>query len=155
MQGETSTKQVTVTNMGTADLEFELEVLTERRNPAREFKPDYARVLERMEAEGYTVLSKSNHSGAAVPAPNAVAEEILRYDNGVNDDAIGLNGGGTFEVSAYWPASSMGQYSGMVLEKVSMYINSVPSAAKLKIYGPGSSAAPGALIHEQIQSLQE
>ena len=39
-------------------------------------------------------------------------EEWLQYDNGNNSSAIGLSGGGAFEVSAYWPASTMSQYIG-------------------------------------------
>ncbi|KAF0128390.1 MAG: Uncharacterized protein FD155_3262, partial [Bacteroidetes bacterium] len=74
---------------------------------------------------------------------------MIRYDNGVNNDAIGLTSGGTFQVAAYFPAATMGQYAGMKLDQMEIYINDVPSPCVLKVYGAGSATSPGALLHEQ------
>lgn len=76
-------------------------------------------------------------------------EEIIRYDNGSNLDAVGLTSGGTFQAAAYFPASVMQQYSGKKLSKLEFYIKDAPSMCKIKIYGPGTGNAAGALLHEE------
>ncbi|MCK9448199.1 MAG: choice-of-anchor J domain-containing protein [Bacteroidales bacterium] len=150
---QTSVQQITVTNTGGGALNFDLEVNTTRQNTSAGNTPeDYERLADRLNAEGreYVMLSRADRN-QAVPSPyNITQDEIIRYDNGINDDAIGLTSGGTFEVSAYWPASSIGQYAGMKLEAVEVYINDVPNPGKIKIYGPGSSSAPGQLLYEQV-----
>ncbi|MFC2107437.1 T9SS type A sorting domain-containing protein [Bacteroidota bacterium] len=53
------------------------------------------------------------------------------------------------EVSTYWPASFMGAYAGYSLHEVEIYINDAPVNSTLKVYGPGTASAPGALLYEQ------
>jgi hypothetical protein len=111
---------------------------------------DYARLYERMQADGLT--GESFKAGNAQPggnSPKQTKDATLRYDNGVNDDAIGLTAGGTFQVAAYFPAATMGQYAGMKLTQMEIYINDVPVPCVLKVYGQGTSTSPGALLHEQ------
>jgi len=77
-------------------------------------------------------------------------EEWIQYDDGTNDgNAIGLEGGGAFEVSAYWPASSMAAYTGFTLTEVEVYINDPTTTAMIKIYGAGTATVPGALLAEK------
>ena len=76
-------------------------------------------------------------------------EEWIQYDDGANAQAIGLSGGGAFEVSAYWPASSMAQYVGTNLTEVEVYINDATTTAMVKIYGAGTPTEPGALLAEK------
>ena len=76
-------------------------------------------------------------------------EEWIQYDDGVNYNAIGLSGGGAFEVSAYWPASSMAQYTGLNLTEVEVYINDPTTTAIIKIYGAGTPTEPGDLLAEK------
>jgi hypothetical protein len=73
---------------------------------------------------------------------------VLNYD-GENNDAIGLTAGGTFTVAARFPAAMTAPYAGYNLQSVDVYINDLPSASVLKIYGAGTGTAPGALLHEQ------
>ncbi len=94
-----------------------------------------------------------NNTVTPTPSPNVTDDEVIRYDDGINNDAIGLTAGGTFQVAAYWPASSMGQYAGMELTSIEIYINDAPTAAVMKIYDQGSATVPGALLHEQTMSV--
>ncbi|MDY0370513.1 MAG: choice-of-anchor J domain-containing protein, partial [Bacteroidales bacterium] len=146
--GQTSVQQLTVTNTGGSDLSFEIEVNIQ----------DGANVLSPVSDPVNSDHQPSIHADAfakagirqAVASPNrATLDEVIRYDNGINDDAIGLTNGGTFEVAAYWPASAMAQYVNMQLEKVEVYINDAPSSAVIKIYGQGTSSSPGALLYSQ------
>ncbi len=144
---QTSVKQITVTNIGSSALEFELEVNTGRGLAYFDNnRPSISIDQPKLDRNLFAKANKSQH----IASPNrSTLDEVIRYDNGIYDDAIGLTNGGTFEVAAYWPASSMAQYAGMELEKVEIYINDVPSASSLKIYGQGTSSAPGALLHTQ------
>jgi hypothetical protein len=74
---------------------------------------------------------------------------FLQWDNGTNTDAIGLTSGGTFEVSARFPASITGTYIGYNLTLMDIFINDLPTSCILKIYGQGTATSPGALLHSQ------
>ena len=63
------------------------------------------------------------------------------YDNGTNEDAIGLTSGGSFYWGVMFPA---GQYEGSTVTKVSMYDYS-SHTGNILIYQGGSSA-PGTLL---------
>ncbi|MFZ4707922.1 MAG: choice-of-anchor D domain-containing protein, partial [Bacteroidales bacterium] len=104
----------------------------------------------RMEADGLSGITlgiANKKPGGASPTQSD--ETTIRYDNGVNFDAIGPTSGGTFQVAAYWPAATMAQYAGMKLSQVEFYINTVPVPCVIKIYGPGTSTSPGNLLHEE------
>jgi len=89
------------------------------------------------------------NTATPTPSPNLTDDDEIRYDDGVNFDAIGLTSGGTFEVSAYWPAASMGQYTGMQLEEVEFYINDAPDTFILKIYDAGTPTNPGDVLYQE------
>lgn len=82
-------------------------------------------------------------------APYQVDATVLQWDDGVNFDAIGLTSGGTFEVSARFPASLVGGLAGMNLEQVEIYLNDLPSPLTIKIYGQGTPSLPGALLYSE------
>ncbi|GAB4290185.1 MAG: hypothetical protein Kow0098_08580 [Ignavibacteriaceae bacterium] len=84
-----------------------------------------------------------------VKAPDRDGAVVLQWDDGVNFDAIGLTSGGTFEVSARFPASITGTYSGYNLTQVEIYINDVPDNCTLKIYDQGTATSPGTLLHSE------
>ncbi len=86
-------------------------------------------------------------------SPNQNRSVALRYDDGVNFEGIGLTSGGTFQVSAYWPAATMEQYTGMALSQVEIFIQSLPSSCVIKIYGQGTINTPGNLLHEQVVTV--
>jgi uncharacterized protein (TIGR02145 family) len=121
-----------------------------KEQPSSSQVKDKARLLARMEADGlYSVeLGMANaRSGGA--SPTQTDDATIRYDNGVNFDAIGPTSGGTFQVAAYWPAAMMAQYTGMKLAQVEFYINTVPVPCVIKIYGPGTPTSPGTLLYEE------
>ena len=90
-----------------------------------------------------TAPSKNGNSLAAAgkgygPAANANNEDgnWYYYDNGVNEDAIGLTGGGSFYWGVMFPA---GQYEGNQLTKVAMYDYSA-NTGNVLIYQGGATA---------------
>jgi hypothetical protein len=74
---------------------------------------------------------------------------ILKWDDGVNFNSVGLTSGGTFEVAARFPASLTGPYAGYNMTQMEIYINDLPSNCTLKIYDQGTSTSPGALLLSQ------
>ena len=71
--------------------------------------------------------------------------EWIRYDNGENNDAIGLTGGGQFYVAARWDAAALAAFDGMTLNKVAIHPYAVGSpgtgtAITLKVW-TGANAA--------------
>ncbi len=76
------------------------------------------------------------------------ADRWLRWDDGVNFDAIGI-GGGTFAVSARFPQSITGSVIGKELTQVEIYINDPVTACTLKVYGQGTSSSPGPLLYQE------
>lgn len=88
------------------------------------------------------------HKNKSKESPKQTDDDVIRYDDGINHDAI--SAGNNFEVSAYWPASTMGQYTGMELTEVDVYIHDAPSTFELKVYSSGTPTIPGNLLHQQI-----
>ncbi|MBE0639921.1 MAG: T9SS type A sorting domain-containing protein [Bacteroidales bacterium] len=80
---------------------------------------------------------------------NVAEATILRYDNSTNVNAIGLQEGGTFTAAIKFPATTMGQFSGMKLSQVEIFIFHVPTTCVLKIWGPGTASSPGTLLHQE------
>jgi hypothetical protein len=74
-------------------------------------------------------------------------EEWIKWDNGVNANAIGLTGaGGTFSVASRWPVSDISAYNGKYLRKIRFYANSLSATYTLKVW-KGINAAT--LLHSQ------
>jgi hypothetical protein len=65
--------------------------------------------------------------------------EWLGWDNGTNNDAIGLTGGGTFSIAARFTPAQLGQYAGSSLTKV-RFFPYAPGTFVLKIW-IGANAA--------------
>ncbi|MDD3700923.1 MAG: choice-of-anchor J domain-containing protein [Bacteroidales bacterium] len=155
---ESSVKQLTVTNTGQIDLDFQLTVNTGQRITAEPDTPeDYDRLAARLAADGhdYGTFTLTNRGGGTTDVPkNPKDQVVLRYDGPNAGNAVGA-GGATFIVAAYWPASTMGAYAGMQLENVDVYILDPVISATLKVYGQGSSTAPGALLYQQAFSPTE
>ncbi|HQI42441.1 MAG TPA: hypothetical protein PK665_15205, partial [Ignavibacteriaceae bacterium] len=79
---------------------------------------------------------------------------VLRWDNGINYNSIGLVSGGTFEVSARFPASVTGNLAGKTLEAVEFYINDMPTSCIIKIYDQGTPTSPGTLLRSMDVTSQ-
>ena len=76
-------------------------------------------------------------------------DQYIRWDNGVNDNSIGLTDGGTFEAAARFPSSMMMPFVGKSLTEVEIYINDIPSSCIIKIYDEGTSSVPGTLLYSE------
>lgn len=74
------------------------------------------------------------------------ANTIVRYDDGSNENSIGLTNGGTFQVSAKFRASIMTPLAGQAVTQMLIYINNGVSEVTVKIYGAGTATTPGTLL---------
>jgi len=148
-QGLTATQTLTVSNIGAGAMNFSTQI--EYLDKSNEFTVYPVEPGEKVVISGMELSSAPNHIPGGEPVASDRNEVILNYD-GPNFDAIGLTSGGTFHVAARFPSSMVGQYAGYVLTSVDVYINNVPSAATLKIWGAGTGTAPGAVLHQQTFS---
>jgi hypothetical protein len=143
-------KDLTITNLG--DETLYVKAVVQRASiagPDIEVDPEWVaeQYAMRQAAEGAILsLGKTVPGGAS---PNMTDDEIIRWDDGVNADAIGLSSGGTFYTAAYFPVSTMGQYSGMKLNQVEIFVYDVPTSMVLRINGQGTATTPGPLLHSQ------
>jgi hypothetical protein len=71
------------------------------------------------------VLATATGSDVTVTwdAPGSGTTGWIEWDDGINDNAIGLTGGGTFYAASHWLPSDLTDYNGMYLSKVSFYIS--------------------------------
>ncbi len=145
-----TSKYLTVTNQGDETLTWDLAIQrASTAGPDVVLDPEWVaeQYAMRQAAEGAILsLGKTVPGGAS---PNMTDDEIIRWDDGVNADAIGLTNGGTFYVAAYFPVSTMGQYSGMKLNQVEIFVYDVPTSMVLRINGQGTATTPGPLLHSQ------
>ncbi len=77
--------------------------------------------------------------------PEPVSPGWIYYDNGTNENAIGLSEGGSFYWGICFP--DMSQYTGYSLTKASLYDNTAHTG-KVMIY-QGGTTAPGTLVYQQ------
>lgn len=146
--GETETVQVNMGNAGEDDLVFnifpsyELGVTALEKTPAGE-NSKYPKTAE------LNATAKANPS--PVSQPDANREDVLRYDDGVNYQAIGNAADQEWRVAAHFPPDMVQPFIGMEITRVSVYINDLSLSHKLQIYGVGvpSAPGPGALLYEQ------
>ena len=145
---EQETQPLNVSNVGNVDLNVNMSITYGEDAVAPVTTPveDYVNVINPEQ------LSLA-HTANQTPSPNVTDDMVIRYDNGINYDDIGVTYDGSFEVSAYWPAATMGQYAGMELTSVEIYIGDAPISCIMKIYGQGTTFAPGALLHQQTLSV--
>ena len=77
--------------------------------------------------------------------PAAPVEDWLYYDDGTNEDAIGLTNGGSFYWGIKFPAASLSQYAGCSVTKVAYY-DYTAHTGTVRIYNGSNGNAPGTLI---------
>ncbi|MCF8365314.1 MAG: right-handed parallel beta-helix repeat-containing protein [Bacteroidales bacterium] len=148
---EITAQQVTIENNGTAALQFSLAIDPPGKSQAINSyvqTPTQQRLAKNIENEsGYwnvKVFDEPSH------APSGKADPVIRWDNGENHGAIGIDDPtDTFEAAAYFPDSIMVNHAGMVLTQMQVYFWDTPFFLKIKVYGEGTSSEPGALIYEQ------
>lgn len=103
---------------------------------------------EKAATEQQSVLSTDpiyHPGGASDPSD----DDVLRWDDGTNDNSIGLTDGGTFHVSAYFTDAETGPYTGYRIDHVDVFTTTTNCGYMLKIYGEGTATEPGPLLHEQ------
>ena len=64
----------------------------------------------------------------------------LQWDNGINNDAIGLTSGGTFSVASHWEPADLAQYNGMMLEEITFFAGDYPGPSFTMKVWTGSNA---------------
>jgi len=144
----TNMQELTISNTGTADLTYDINILYGSDSPDQAIAPEAAAPKQSK------VLSLSNCSATATngssKAPDATA--VLNYD-GDNVSAIGWNSVPiTVSVAARFPNAMVLPYAGMVIESVDVFINNLNVGSNemtLKIFGMANSYEPGALLHSQ------
>jgi hypothetical protein len=152
MPPQSSSLPFSITNTGSSMLDFNVKVLPpENRKSIKLRKNNDTKSIPATRTENTkSPLWKSIKTESNIPTPVRSNEVIIRYDNGVNYGALGLSDpGGTFEVAAYFPASTMANYTGMLLKQMDVFIFHVPTTFKIKVYSEGTATQPGDLIYEQ------
>ncbi len=144
----TSMQELTISNTGTSDLEYNINILFGSDSPDQAITPE-ATVPQQKKSLSLSNCSATPTSGAS-RAPAATA--VLHYD-GDNASAIGWNTvPTTVSVAARFPNALVLPYAGMVIESVEVYINNLNVGSNemtLKIFGMANSFEPGALLHSQ------
>lgn len=77
-------------------------------------------------------------------------ENTLHYDSG-NQSAPNLPAG-QHEAAARFGADKLASYTGRNLTEIYFFLASIPDECTVKIYGPGSSGQPGALLYSATVS---
>jgi|GEM_PF-1147877 len=146
-----TTQTLTVTNSGTGQLNFNISI------PAKSVKltvpEDIQHVMDFTPiADPDADLSEKEQHPTATPF--LMENQVVRWDNGTNSSSIGRTGGGTFYVAAYFPSSVMSQHAGFKLRQVEIFISDIYTSLTLNIYGQGTSASPGPLLHTQAVTAE-
>ncbi|GAB1404308.1 hypothetical protein MASR1M74_14870 [Lentimicrobium sp.] len=68
--------------------------------------------------------------GGTGPGPSG----WLAWDNGINNDAIGLTGGGTFSIAARFTPTQLAQYAGTSLTKLRIFFKDANSTIVVKVW---------------------
>jgi len=149
---EVTTLEVAVTNTGSAVLNLNLDITP---FPSEETSLDQLKEVVEAKRTIAPITQENNYWHAVRLAPSIVApatkdEAVIRYDDGENYGAIGIDDpADTFEAAAYFPASTMASYTGMILTQMQVFLWDIPFFLKIKVYGPGTPSEPGELIYEQ------
>ncbi len=143
--GATSNQEMIIQNTGNGTLSYETYINFMQADQRTEVKEVPAGKKVR---PGRLAFSKTKTAGGNTSTDKGRDGFVLNYD-GENVDAIGLTAGGTFYISARFPASMVSPFEGATITSVDVYINDLPSVATLKIWGPGTTTTPGELLHEQ------
>jgi len=150
---ETSiTREMMITNSGDLPLTFAVNTGYNRNfKTTNENSSDELGNHEEIKELGKPQIIKleRDNTKPGGPSPYQTDEATIRYDNGVNFDAIGLTSGGTLEVASFFPAATMAQYAGLKLTKLEFYLKDLPNQCIIKIYGPGTGTTPGALLYSE------
>lgn len=147
---QTTSKYLTIANQGDDTLEFELVV---NRSSVRSLT---LRSNQSGNRSWSVPKSGTNHQFLSTKKPAPViadifaVNEVVRYDNAENYQSLGLSGGGTFHVAAFFPAGIMSQFAGMELTGLEYFIFDEPFKLYTRVYGGGTPINPGDTLHSQL-----
>ena len=89
-------------------------------------------------------------------APSTMSRDTyLHYDDGTNQNSIGLTAGGTFESAIRLTPTELGGYANYVIDQVHIHYGypegnpGTALSAQVKIYDAGTSTTPGNLLYSQ------
>jgi hypothetical protein len=80
------------------------------------------------------------------PVGSTGSSAWLKWDNGINNDAIGLSGGGTFSVAVRFTPGQLEEYAGTALTKIRLFPYATGGSIFLKVW---SGANAGQLLVNQ------
>jgi hypothetical protein len=142
--GASSVQELTVSNTGSGDLNYEtfINYLPSARTELKEVPQG------EINNSGEIELQSVETNAVSMTESESRSTFILNYD-GPNANAVGLTAGGTFYTTARFPAELVAPFEGTSISEVNVYVNSMPTAAMVKIWGPGTTTSPGLLLYEQ------
>lgn len=146
--GDVRQSAVVLSNEGDAALEatigvnYVLPEIYEPRSlaPANDFKT--------------AVKSRKVEMADAATSPASEAEFVLRYDGGY-ESAVSLGNYSSGVFAHYYPREKMAALKGMKISSIEVFINELPEATSIKVYGQGVDRAhAGAVIVDQEFTAQ-
>lgn len=151
--GTSTTQNLTVLNNGTADLEYDINIVYDvdalKSSPVQT-ATDKTYSVKKVLAN----INADPTPNPGPPNPETDATAVLHYD-GDNGSAVGWNSPPiTVTVAARFLNSMCLPYAGMAVTSVEVYINDLNAnashnAMKVLIYDMGNSYEPGPLLYEQ------
>jgi PKD repeat protein len=145
--GTITTQTLLITNNGDLPLQIDISIQSSSLIMNNILENTAGKTVEMKKSGQHKFIVNPDNSGNQTPSTRSDA--VIRWDNGINFQGLGLEGGGAYQVGAYFPASTMEQYMGMKLSQVEVFINAMPTLLTLNIYGQGSASSPGQLLHSQ------
>lgn len=145
-EGTQQTRNLPITNSGGQPLNVNI---VPSFDPPTEAGFNYLPQTDLPQAVGEFVESPAPTNGGA-PANDTRPTVILNYD-GNNATGIGFTNGAQWRAAVRFPASMVGQYNGMMLTQLQIYINEPANAHKIMVWDMGSITlpGPGQLVLEQ------
>ncbi|MCD4682614.1 MAG: T9SS type A sorting domain-containing protein, partial [Bacteroidales bacterium] len=147
--GTTSSQSLTISNVGELDLEYGIVVTyPDNSKSAKAISPSTGNTKVVLDNISQDPVSKPGGS------PDPSDDVILHYD-GDNSSAIGLTNGGAMRCAAVFTPNEVGDYIGMELSEIEVYINDAPITTKAQVYNYGLTnlPGPGEMILEQDWSF--
>jgi len=148
-EGEITTIEREMGNLGEDDLVYEIVSTYDLDNKSYTGSSnynyvDYPRTLNSKDVARHNPNPVSQDN-------NRDRDETLRYDDGINTEAIGNDADQIWRVAARFPADMVQPFIGMEIYQVEVYINDLSLSHTVQIYGMGPfiTPGPGALLYEQ------
>ena len=139
-EGEITTVERQLGNLGEDDLVYEIVATYDLENKAYTSSSNYNYVDY---PKSLNTEVKALHNPNPVSQDNKDRDEVLRYDDGINTDAISNGSDQIWRVSARFPAEMVQPFIGMEIYQVDVYINDLSLSHTVQIYGMGPFITPG------------